>query len=202
MKKIYISILIIICFFLDIQTKEVIKPKDTSIKIYEKKITTYKHVPKTYEIKSVIKDDVIINNEIVFYSNDPAILEIGICDKAKGFGRGGKISIIGGYAYDANGQIHRFTVEKEFIGDNDFWLTRIIPFNKGKQAIILPSEIFVGKINKSFVFNKEKPIETKKKKKINNKNVNNRNNSSNRKNNCIYNNAPKNNIQFGLINQT
>lgn len=199
MKKIYISILIIMCFCLDVQAKEVVIPKDTSIQISVKKITTSKHVPKTYEIKSVIKDDVIINNEIVFYSNDPAILEIGICDKAKGFGRGGKISIIGGYAYDANGQIHRFTVEKEFIGDNDFWLTRIIPFNKGKQAIILPSEIFVGKINKSFVFNKEKPIE---KKQINGKNVNNRNNSSNGTNNCIYNNAPKNNIQFGLINQT
>lgn len=39
-------------------------------------------------------------------------------------------------------------------------------------------------------------------KQINGKNVNNRNNSSNGTNNCIYNNAPKNNIQFGLINQT
>jgi len=174
------------------QAKQITVPKGTDVNISVVRVATAKNIRKTYEVKSIIKDDVIINGVIVFCENDPAIIEIGELKKAKSFGRGGKITAVGGFAVDANGQSHRFILDKEFKGDNDIWLTRWIPFNKGHQAMILPSDIFVVKTNRAFVFAEEAPT-TKNQQYINPVRPPKGNRTSGGGNNT--------NVQFGLMNQ-
>lgn len=186
MKKIlYFIALIALCSA--VQAKEVVVPKGTNIDISTKKVITSKRVPNTYEVKAIIKDDVIVDGVIVFCEHDPAIIEIGEVEKAKSFGRAGSLTIIGGSAVDANGQSHKFIFDREFTCKNDIWLTRWIPFNKGAQAVIYPSNKFVVQTNRDFIFKEEKSVQ---KVQQVTKNSNQNNNSN------------KNmNVQFGLINQ-
>ena len=140
-----------------VQAKQVTVPKNTNIEISVEKIVSSKKIPKTYEVKSIIKDDVIVDGVVVFCENDSAIIEIGEVERAKSFGRGGQITVVGGFAVDANGQSNRFIFDREFKAENDIWLTRWIPFNKGKQAFIYPSNIFIVQTKRAFVFTEEAP---------------------------------------------
>lgn len=139
-----------------VQAKEVTVPSGKSMDISVKKFTTSKHIPSSYEIKSVIKDDVEINGIKIFARSDSAVIEVGEFKKAKCFGRGGKITLVGAYATDMNGNVHKFILDKEIIGRNDRWFTRWIPFNKGHQAEIYPSQRINVELAKDFVFDNSK----------------------------------------------
>ena len=139
-----------------VQAKEVTVPSGTNIDIAVKRFTTSKHISSSYEINSVIKDDVVINGVKVFARMDSAIIEVGEFKRAKCFGRGGKITLVGAYATDMNGDVRKFILDKEIIGRNDRWFTRWIPFNKGHQAVIYPSQRFDITLAKDFVFDDSK----------------------------------------------
>ena len=151
MKKIY-CILLLLLFCNVVEAKQVNVPKGTNIEIGVKRVFCSKRIPRNYEIKAIIKDDVIINDVIIFATNSPATIEIGEVQKAAFSGRGAEITLIGGLATDINGQNHRFVLEKEFKAGNDPWLTKWIPFNKGKQVFISPADIFIVQTKRDFSF--------------------------------------------------
>ena len=155
MKKFFVIftlLLLPICF-----AKQITVPEGTTVLINAKKLTHSRHLPKTYEIKAIVSNNVTVNDFVIANINNPAILKVSEHKKAKCFGRGGKISIDGAVFYDNAGNTHKLEIKETFTGDNDIWLTRIIPFNKGKQATILPSYIFETKTTDSFKYNTESP---------------------------------------------
>lgn len=68
-----------------------------------------------------IKDDVIIDGVVVFKAGDKAELHLGEVEKARCWGRGGKMLISNGFAYDVNGQKHKILFTKNVYGEDKTW---------------------------------------------------------------------------------
>lgn len=130
----------------------VIVPKNTVVEVGTQKFIQSKWIKENYEIKAKVKNEVIINGISVFQPGNTAILFVEEFEKAKGFGKGGKIVINGGYVSDDNGNTHLINVKDVFVGKNKNNLWKIIPFKKGEQAKILPSYTFETKIKNSFEY--------------------------------------------------
>lgn len=154
MKK---AVLLLVLIFLSINegvhAKNIVVPKDTAVTLGVKKVTTSKRIKSTYEIKAIIQEDLYINNQLIFRLGDKAVLRVKSYEKARFWGKGGKIVLSGGYAYDINKVKHQLALQAEYTGKDDKGIKRIIPFNKGEQAIILPSEELVGRVVHTFNFN-------------------------------------------------
>lgn len=105
------------------------------------------------ELLGVLASDLIIDDVVVASKGNACVIEVEDFYKAKTFGRGGMIKISGATFLDNNNRMHRLDVEKTFIGANDIPLTRIILFNRGKQAKIKTSDIMKAKISVPFSFN-------------------------------------------------
>ena len=130
----------------------VVVPKNTEVKIAPKRDVTSRHVPRTYEIKSVIQDDVFVNNHKIFATGDNAILKISEHQKARCLGRARYIKIDGGYAFDTKGNKQPIIVTQEFTAPNDKAIWKIFPFNKGPQVIIYPNNVFNTKTKREFKY--------------------------------------------------
>lgn len=154
MKK-TLLLLLAFCMFPIVEAKEVVVPRGTEIKVAPKRTATSKNISRKYEIKAIIKDNVDIGGVTVFNVGDDAIIEVGEYQKARGFGRGGKLTLIGCRVTDASGKQYLTALDQEIIAPNDHWVFRIIPFNKGDQAKVTPGDVFVVKTNKAFKFDSE-----------------------------------------------
>lgn len=155
MKKVIISFIILACLYC--QAKQITVPEDTEVLISVDKITDSKKIPKSYEIKSSVAVNLTLNNVNIARIDNPAVIKVSDFHKAKSFGRGGYITINGAVFYDNSGNPHNLHIKETIYGNNDIWLTRIIPFNKGKQAIITPSYIFKCKTIAPFDFDPSAP---------------------------------------------
>ena len=155
MKKI-LGITILLLFLCQNCANAVYVPQDTTINIGVKRLVQSKGISNKYEISAKLKEDVIINGVTIFSIGNKAILFVEDYEKAKGFGRGGKIDINGGFAYDNNGNKHTIKITKSYIGNDRGGLWKIVPFKKGEQAKILPSETFETKLKTAFNYKKEK----------------------------------------------
>ena len=154
MKK-TLLLLLAFCMFPIVEAKEVVVPRGTEIKVAPKRTATSKNISRKYEIKAIIKDNVDIGGVTVFNVGDDAIIEVGEYQKARGFGRGGMLTLIGCRVTDASGKQYSTALDQEIIAPNDHWVFRIIPFNKGEQAKVTPGDVFVVKTNKAFKFDSE-----------------------------------------------
>ena len=95
-------------------------PANTSIFISPVNTVT----SKDQNITTIICDitnDVIIDDVIVFKAGDRAELHVGEVEKARCWGKGGKMLISNGFAYDVNGQKHKIIFSKNLYGEDKLW---------------------------------------------------------------------------------
>ena len=95
-------------------------PANTSIFISPVNTVT----SKDQNITTIICDitnDVIIDDVIIFKAGDRAELHIGEVEKARCWGKGGKMLISNGFAYDVNGQKHKIIFSKNVYGEDKLW---------------------------------------------------------------------------------
>ena len=95
-------------------------PANTSIHITPVDTVTSKNKDLD-TITCEIVDDVVINGVKVFAAGGKAELHIGEMDKARCWGKPGKMLISNGYAYDVKGTKHKILVSKNIYGDEKTW---------------------------------------------------------------------------------
>ena len=95
-------------------------PANTSIFISPVDTVTSKDQNVT-TILCNITDDVIIDNVVVFKAGDRAELHVGEVEKARCWGKGGKMLISNGFAYDVNGQKHKILFSRNVYGEASFY---------------------------------------------------------------------------------
>ena len=134
----------------DIRVKSPYDSKQLHRMVYEDVVRIEKD---SIELKGVLANDFVVDNVLVASKGNACTIQVEDFYKAKTFGRGGMIKISGATFLDNNSRMQRLNVEKTFVGKNDIYLTRIILFNRGKQAKILTSDIMNATVSVPFVFN-------------------------------------------------
>lgn len=166
MKKIFV-LLALLCTssMLAASAQEIVIPRDTFVSVNVPKKVLSKHLDKSKEIKAVLSKDLIIENTSIARAGNPAIILVEKYKKAGFWGRGGYIAINGAIFYDNHNQQHKINLYETYRGAHDCKLTSIIPFNKGHQAVIKPSDIITGTLAEPFKFDTavpESPVKSKK----------------------------------------
>lgn len=118
----------------------------------------------TYDIPAVIKDDVFYKGVKVFKSGDKAILKISDYEENGAWGKGGKILLTGGYAYDSKGNKVKVSFIRNIKGKDKRWvigvccagilLWPLLLFGlvKGKDAKLTPMHEINAITSNSFEF--------------------------------------------------
>ena len=153
MKKILALLtLLYVTSVLSASAQELVIPRDTFVSLNVPKKVLSKHLDKTREIKAIVSNDLIIENTSIARAGNPAILQVEKYKKAGFWGRGGYIAVNSAIFYDNQNQQHKLNLYKTYRGKHDCKLTSIIPFNKGKQAVILPTDILTGTVTEPFKY--------------------------------------------------
>jgi len=118
----------------------------------------------TYDIPAVIKDDVFYKGVKVFKSGDKAILKIADHDRNGAWGKGGRLFLSGGYAYDSKGNKVKISFTRQIKGEDKRWVIGVcavgivfIPlllfgFIKGENAKLTPMHEINAITSNSFEF--------------------------------------------------
>lgn len=122
MKKIVSVILCCLVFFgysgLNCYAVEV--PENTSIYIIPINTITSKNIDIN-TIDATIQNDVIIQGKTIFKAGDKATLNINEIEKARCWGKAGKLVVNNGYAVDTKGHKHKILISKNYYGEEKTW---------------------------------------------------------------------------------
>ena len=140
-------------------------PANTSIFVTPNESVTSKDMTVD-TINASIVDDVIVNGVTVFQSGGKVTLHIGEIEKARCWGKPGKLVIANGYAYDVNGQKHKIIITKNYYGEERAWTKTagvvsifflwplaLFGFVHGGQATVSASTKIETNLSSSFTFN-------------------------------------------------
>ena len=122
MKKIFVSFLIFCflgcnssCFaasvFVQANKSVFVSPTDT---------VTSKDM-SVENIACQITNDVTVDDTVIFRAGDKADLHIGEIEKARCWGKAGKLVVSNGYVYDVNGNKHKVIISKNYYGEEKTW---------------------------------------------------------------------------------
>ena len=138
MKKLLV-IMILSLFNMQINAFASIKvPENTEITLIPAESVISKNASSRIKLK--IKDDVIIDNNLIFRKGDKAFLEIADSAPADFFGKPGYIEIFNGYVYDVRGQTHEVLIDKKIEGKERGWV--LVLFSLGFTVILFPFFLF------------------------------------------------------------
>lgn len=82
---------------------------------------TSKNQENTYS--AMIKEDVKVNNTIVFREGDKAEINVVKAEKARCWGKPGTLVVTNGYVYDTLGKKHRVSFTRAYYGQEKEWVT-------------------------------------------------------------------------------
>lgn len=164
MKKLLI-IMILSLFNMQINAFASIKvPENTEIMLVPAETITSRTAGKQLKLK--IKEDVLIDNVVIFKKDSKAFLKIVDTELASQMGVPGSIEICNGYVFDAKGSKHEVVIDKKIYGKEQVWaqvlfsigLTIILcplclfGFVKGTNAKISPENELEVMLKEEFVF--------------------------------------------------
>ncbi len=150
MKKILSGFFCLLFFMLStcLSANAVVVPANTSIFITpDEKVTSKdKNIEK---INASITNDVVVDGVLVFKAGDKATLTVDEVEKARCWGKGGQLTIINGYAFDAKGHKQKILLSKKYYGkDREWtkvcgvvslfflWPLALVGFVHGAQAVV------------------------------------------------------------------
>lgn len=120
MKK-FISLLCLIALFgMYSPALAVNVPANTSILISADELVTSKDT-SIQTINAKIIDDVTVNGVTVFKSGGKVTIDVSEIEKARCWGKEGKITLNNGFAYDVNGNKHRIMLSRNIYGETKTW---------------------------------------------------------------------------------
>ena len=122
MKKLFIGLCLISMISMNIScyATEIKVLANTSIYISPIDTVTSKDM-SIDNINAEIVNDVCVGENAIFKAGDKATLHIGEIEKARCWGKAGKITVSNGYAYDVNGNKHKILVSKNYYGEEKTW---------------------------------------------------------------------------------
>ena len=91
-------------------------------------------------IRAEIKDDVVVNDVVIFRSGDMAEFNISDYEKASYMGVAGNLTVYNGYAYDTKGNKHKVLINKNFVGKTQIWAQILTSLSL--TIILLPLALF------------------------------------------------------------
>lgn len=115
MKKILASLVLLMLISAQTTTYALTVPDGTDVFIVPDNGVNSKNIVSS-TIKATIKEDVLVNNEIVFRAGDKATFTIQDYEKAGAWGNGGEITIGNGYATDVNGSKRKILISQKIEG--------------------------------------------------------------------------------------
>jgi hypothetical protein len=95
-------------------------PANTSILISPVNTVTSKD-RNVSTVPCYITEDVKIDGVVVFKAGDRAELHVEDIEKARCWGKGGRMLISNGYAYDVHGQKHKILFSRNLYGEDKTW---------------------------------------------------------------------------------
>lgn len=122
MKKCICAIILAIIFpiLTNLSCYAITVPASTSIFIIPKETVTSKDI-NANKVNATIQDDVIINGKVIFKSGAKAELSITEVEKARCWGKAGKLTVVNGYAYDTKGIKHKILLSRNYYGEEKTW---------------------------------------------------------------------------------
>ena len=142
MKKL-LCLFIIFCFMgVSTIAEAVTVPKDTKVLLVMNRKKSQRTISSANKLNVIIKNNVYINNKLVFKKGDSAVIYVKENQKAKFFCKGGKLVLSGGYVTDVNKIKHDVSFSREYTGKNAPWIAKLIIFKKGQNVVIPITEEF------------------------------------------------------------
>ena len=138
MKKILV-IMMLSLFNMQISAFASVKiPENTEITLIPVETITSRTAGKQLKLK--IKEDVLIDNSVIFKKDSKAFLKIVDTELASQMGVPGSIEICNGYVYDTKGNKHEVAIDKKIYGKEQVWAQ--ILFSLGFTIILCPLFLF------------------------------------------------------------
>ncbi len=139
MKKIIIILHLLVLFNLHIRVLANVKvPADTEIILVPIEKVISRNTKSKIKLK--IKEDVQIDNTVIFKNGDKAFLKVVDYEQADLVGKPGSMEILNGYVYDSKGNMHEVLIDKRIVGKEQVWAQ--ILFSLGFTIILFPLFLF------------------------------------------------------------